>query len=374
MDKAGYHRDTWIDIDLDAIRHNVREMKKHLLDKEVFAVVKADAYGHGEVEVAQAALEAGATTLAVAILDEALRLRKHFKEIPIIVMGWTSPDYVQLAAENGITLTAFQTEWIEQAKGQLEDQDLSIHLKVDTGMGRIGIRSVEEAYDVIRACNDSNIRITGVFTHFATADEEDLKYFHQQLGAFRQWLKQVKPYLPDSITIHIGNSAASMRFPNDMYDGVRFGISMYGLYPSKPIKAEKPINLKPAFALYSKLIHVKWIHKGDAISYGATYRAPEDEWIGTIPIGYGDGWIRKLQNFEIQIENQLFPIVGRICMDQCMIKLDQRYELGTTVTLIGSQESSLVTMDDVADHLETINYEIPCMLGERIPRFYKNKH
>ncbi|SER13276.1 alanine racemase [Piscibacillus halophilus] len=372
MDKAGYHRDTWAEIDLEAIRHNVEEIKNHLKDKEVFAVVKADAYGHGEVEVAQAALEAGATTLAVSILDEAIRLREHFSNVPILVMGWTNPEYADIAAQNNITLTAFQTDWVHQANEHLTDQDLSIHLKVDTGMGRIGIRSVEEAYDVIRACDRTNIFITGVFTHFATADEPDFKYYHQQLGAFKQWLKQVKPHLPDSITVHIGNSAASMRFPNDMYDGVRFGISMYGLYPSKHVKEEQTILLKPAFALYSRLIHVKKIQKGDAISYGATYRASEDEWIGTIPIGYGDGWIRKLQSINVLINGQKHPIVGRICMDQCMIKLDQSYDVGTRVTLIGCEQNATVSMDDVADHLETINYEIPCMLGKRIPRYYIN--
>ncbi|MFD2639756.1 alanine racemase [Piscibacillus salipiscarius] len=373
MDKAGYHRDTWVEVDLDAVRHNVIEMKKHIKDKEVFAVVKANAYGHGELEVAQAALEAGATTLAVAVLDEALRLREHFKDVPILVMGWTSPEYAKLAAEHDIVLTVFQTEWIEQAARLLKGQTLSVHLKVDTGMGRIGIRSVEEAYDVIEACEQTHVNITGVFTHFATADEPDLKYYYQQMGAFKQWLKQVRSYLPDSLTIHIGNSAASMRFPDDMFDGVRFGISLYGLYPSEHVKEVEPIHLKPAFSLYSKLIHVKKIHKGDAISYGATYRASQDEWIGTIPIGYGDGWIRKLQNFQVLIDGKRYPIVGRICMDQCMVKLDQPYNVGEIVTLIGENQGSLVTMDDAAKHLETINYEIPCILGERIPRFYKNR-
>ncbi|RPF57092.1 alanine racemase [Aquisalibacillus elongatus] len=370
MNKSAYHRDTWAEIDLQAIKHNVVEMKNHLNNKEVFAVVKADAYGHGEKEVAEAALNAGASRLAVAVFDEALRLREHFPEVPILVMGWTAPQYVRLAAQNNITLTAFQTEWVNQAKSYLKGEPLSIHLKVDTGMGRIGIRSVEEAYDVIRACDNTSIKITGVFTHFATADESDLLYYQQQLGAFKQWLKQVKPHLPDDLTVHIGNSAAAMRFPDDMYDGVRFGISMYGLYPSPTVKGEQPIKLKPAFSLYSRLIHVKKVHKGDAISYGATYKAQDEEWIGTIPIGYGDGWIRKLQDFSALVDGNKCPIVGRICMDQSMIKLNRPYELGTKVTLIGEDQNAFVSMDDAAEHLETINYEIPCILGQRIPRFY----
>ncbi|TFB13232.1 alanine racemase [Filobacillus milosensis] len=370
MDKSAYHRDTWVTVDLNAIKHNVKQIKDHLKNKEVYAVVKADAYGHGELEVAEAALEAGATRLAVAVLDEALRLREKFTDVPILVMGWTGPEYAKIAASNNITLTVFQEDWVRKSQSFLEDQQLNVHLKVDTGMGRIGIRSGEEAYDVIRACKNTNILITGLFTHFATADEPDEGYYQQQLNTFKQWVKEVKPYLPEQLNIHIGNSAAAMRYPNDMYDAVRFGISMYGLYPSKTLSQITSIQLKPAFTLHSKLIHVKKIHKGEGISYGVTYRAECDEWIGTIPIGYGDGWIRKLQNSHVLINGQKLPIVGRICMDQCMVRLNQRVDVGTEVTLIGSEQGETVSMDDVADHLETINYEIPCILGKRIPRYY----
>ncbi|GEL78769.1 alanine racemase [Tenuibacillus multivorans] len=372
MDKSAYHRDTWVEVDLDAIRHNVKTMNHHLKDKEVMAVVKADAYGHGEIEVAEAALESGATRLAVAVLDEGLRLRQKFPDIPILVMGWTDPKYVALAAQHNITLTTFQSDWIKQASSYLNDEHLNVHLKVDTGMGRIGIRSVEEAYDVIKACKHTNIFITGVFTHFATADEPGNHYYSQQIAAFKQWLIQVKRYLQENIVIHIGNTAAAMRFPDDMFDAVRFGIGMYGLYPSKFVSENVSLHLKQAFSLYSRLIHVKRINKGDAISYGKTYVADQDEWIGTIPIGYGDGWIRKLQNFQVLIHGKKLPIVGRICMDQCMIRLDHPYEIGTSVTLIGSDQTGVVSMDDVADYLETINYEIPCILGKRIPRYYIN--
>ncbi len=184
-------------------------------------------------------------------------------------------------------------------------------------------------------------------------------------------LELFRTYWPEPVAVHTGNSAASIRFPEKMYDYIRFGIAMYGLYPSKTVKQENAISLKQAFSLHSRLIHVKQLEEGVSIGYGATYQAKAGEWIGTIPIGYGDGWLRKLQGAEVLVEGKRMPITGRVCMDQTMIHLDKEYPVGTKVTLIGEQNGAVIEMDEIADYLDTINYEIPCIISQRVPRIYK---
>ncbi|WP_188207798.1 alanine racemase [Alkalibacillus aidingensis] len=372
MKENNFYRDTWAEVDLIAIKHNIREISKLYQDqKNIYAVVKANAYGHGDVEVAKAAIEAGANRLAVALLDEAIKLRQHYQDIPILVLGRIRPEDAPIAAKYKITVTVFQKEWVQEAKKHLNDV-LSIHLKIDTGMNRIGIRTFLEAYDVLNEVCSSKIEITGIYTHFATADEEDQSYLQSQLVQFQKYLQELKGEFTETVEVHVGNSAAAMRYPESMYDAVRFGIGMYGLYPSDTVRNESDIVLKPAFSLHSRLTHVKEIEPGESVSYGATYTATENEWIGTIPIGYGDGWTRKLQNFSIMVDGKKFRLVGRICMDQCMVKLNQPYPVDTKVTLIGVNQGEMVTMDEVADYLDTINYEIPCMINQRVPRVFIN--
>lgn len=370
MDEQRY-RDTWAEVNLQAIEYNVKAMRKRLLDDtSIMAVVKADGYGHGSVSVAKRALASGATHLAVALLEEAITLRKAGIDAPILVMGWVDAMHAPVAAKYRITLTMFQEEWLKEVPEDLSDP-LQVHMKWDTGMGRLGIRSVESLQRVIKQIKQKkHIQLTGVFTHFATADDEDLTYFHEQRKRFQILLDEFAKIWPKKVALHIGNSAASIRFPKNMYHLIRFGVAMYGLYPSQVVKKEKHIELKPAFSLHTRLSHIKQVSKGDSISYGQTYIAKEDEWIGTLPIGYADGWRRKLQDFYVLVNGKRMPIVGRICMDQMMIKLDQYYPIGTKVTLIGKQQNERISADDVAEYLETINYEIPCMITERVPRVY----
>lgn len=370
--KQKLYRDTWAEIDLEAIKHNIIQMK-HLLPKtsDIMAVVKANGYGHGATQVARKAIESGATSLAVALLEEALVLRQAGINVPILVLGRVAPEYTQVAAENQITLTFFQLEWIKEVKKMELSSSLKVHLKFDTGMGRVGIRSTDEISDmIVELAKNTHIHLAGVYTHFASADDADLTYFNQQKTKFERMLKYFKQLWKEPVQVHIGNSAASIRFPDEMYNTIRFGIGMYGLYPSDVIKAEHLINLKQAFSLQSKLVNVKKIAPGDGIGYGSDYIASQAEWIGTVQIGYGDGWTRKLQGFNVLIDGKKHPIVGRICMDQMMIRLDKSYNIGTKVTLIGRQQTEEIKIDDVAHFLETINYEIPCMLNERIPRIY----
>jgi alanine racemase len=366
------YRETWAEINLNAIEYNIKQIKEKLpQDSKIIAVVKADAYGHGIIPIAKKALQSGATALAVAILEEAMLLRKASIDVPILVLGWVPPRYASVAASNNITLTVFQKEWIEEIASLSYEPPLTIHLKVDTGMGRIGIRSREELINLLQVLRkNQHIQLSGIFTHFATADAKELDFYHEQTKRFEEILAVFHENWSDSVSVHVGNSAASIRFPEKMHNYIRFGISMYGLYPSIDVKQEENITLKAAFSLHSRLVHVKRIAKGESVSYGKTYVAKEDEWIGTIPIGYGDGWNRKLQGASVLVNGRRMPIVGRICMDQTMIRLDQSYDIGTKVTLIGEQESERIEMDEIASHLDTINYEIPCMINERVPRVY----
>ncbi|WP_412729382.1 alanine racemase [Cytobacillus praedii] len=366
-----YYRDTWAEINLDHISYNIEEMKRHIGEGvKVFAVVKANAYGHGDEEVAKEALNSGASYLAVAFLDEALALRRKGIEAPILVLGICRPEDVRIAAENRISLTVFQQKWLIEAKEILpSNARLDIHVKLDTGMGRLGVRSKDELNGLEAIIKgDPRFYLEGVYTHFATADELDFTYFEGQMERFQEMISwfEARPEF-----IHTGNSAAALIHPETHHNAVRMGISMYGLTPSPEIEPNLPFRLKPAFSLHTKLVHVKKIKKGERVSYGATYEAADDEWIGTLPIGYADGWIRKLQGQEVLVEGRRVPIVGRICMDQCMVKLPAELPIGTVVTLIGTQGDEYISVNEVAEKLHTINYEITCMVTGRIPRVYK---
>ncbi|MCA0985114.1 alanine racemase [Halobacillus yeomjeoni] len=372
MSIEAFYRDSWVEVDLSSIEYNINQLKQRLhTDTKIYAVVKANAYGHGDEQVAECALRAGAKGLAVSLLDEALKLRDAGIEAPILVMGWIRPEDAHVAAERDISVTVFQADWVENARLSPSAKPLKIHMKWDTGMGRIGIRTKDEMDELLSMIHKNKLmELEAVFTHFATADEEDHAYYEEQQDRFDQLFSHFKRVWSRNVEIHTGNSAASMRFPDHMKHFVRFGISMYGLYPSSVVKKERPINLKPAFSLQSRLIHVKKVPANESISYGATYQTESEEWIGTVPLGYADGWIRKLQGMEVLVDGKRHPIVGRICMDQFMVRLDQEYPVGTMVTLIGKQEHQSISMDEVADYLETINYEIPCMISYRVPRMF----
>ncbi|MBM7588022.1 alanine racemase [Bacillus pakistanensis] len=365
-----FYRDTWVEINLDDLKHNVTSIKKHLpQDVHMFAVVKANAYGHGDIQVAKTALENGAHGLAVAFLDEALALRRNGIDAPILVLGATRPENVKLACENKISLTVFYYDWLKEARKFLNVDDLlNLHVKCDTGMGRIGVREVEDLKMIEEYINtQSNFVFEGLFTHFATADELDESYYRKQLKTFLELKNSLE--IPPKY-IHSANSAATLRFAESHFNSVRVGISMYGLSPSIEIKDRLPFELKQVFSLHSRLSLVKKLSEGEKVSYGATYETSQEEWIGTIPIGYADGWLRKLQGQEILVNNKRAPIIGRICMDQCMVKLSEEIPLGEKVTLIGSQGEGFISMDEVAKRLDTINYEIPCIISNRVPRIY----
>lgn len=373
-----YYRDTWVEVNLDAIEANVCAIKKHLQkDVAVMAIVKANGYGHGSYEVAKTALQAGANYLAVAFIDEAIFLRKKGITAPILILGYSRPEDVKVALKYDLTLTVFQSDWILKAKNFMDKKDkLYIHIKYDTGMGRIGIKTKEEAsvfIDVLKAC--PNIIVEGVYTHFATADENDTDYFHKQYEKFLFILNELEKNEIRPKYIHCANSATSIKFPEKCFNLIRLGISMYGLSPSPEMKKDLPVEIEEAFSLKTKVIHIKHVPPGEGISYGKTYMTKDWEWIATLPIGYADGWLRyhsTLDGYAL-VNGKKAPFVGRICMDQCMIRLPEKVEIGTTVTLIGKDCGEYISIDDVAARLSTINYEIPCMINQRVPRLYYYK-
>lgn len=368
------YRNAQVMIDLDAIRTNVKQLKETLPERTaVFAVVKADGYGHGSIKVAKAALNAGADALCVAILEEAVTLREAGIDAPILVMGYTNPVFAGVAEQYDIQLTAFQLDWLQKAKQHVANK-VCVHIKLDTGMGRLGLRTEKDVHTFLEALNDAKFEVSGVFTHFAKADTKDDNYYRYQDEQYKKLIRPIKAIYKQSIVYHTGNSAASMQFPSDMYDAVRFGIGMYGLYPSNYLKNHPPFDLKPALTLTTELVHVKQLPSGEKISYGLTYETTKDEWIGTIPIGYGDGIQRRLQGFDVLVEGKRMPIVGRVCMDQCMVRLDQAYPVGTKVTFVGRDQDEMITLEEVADHLGTINYEVSCLLTSRLPRHYQNEN
>ncbi|MFJ5965598.1 alanine racemase [Bacillus sp. NPDC093026] len=372
MDTNGFYRDTWAEINLTAIKHNVSHMKDHIGKKvQLMAVVKANAYGHGDIEIARAALKAGADMLAVAFLDEAISLRNKGVKAPILVLGAVPPEYVKVAVRYNVIMTAYSLEWlrdvIQLAKGHI-GQPIRFHLKMDSGMNRLGVKTVEQANEVKELVeNHSFLQLEGVFTHFATADEKDKDYFDLQVDKFKTLLQ---PLHTEKLLVHCANSAAGLRFKEVLFNMVRFGISMYGLSPSEEMKDELPFKLEEALSLHTKLAHVKLIQKGESVSYGATYTAYQDTWIGTVPIGYADGWIRKLAGTEVLVGGKRQKIAGRVCMDQFMVELKEAYSVGEPVVLIGTQGEEKVSVDEVAKRLETINYEVTCSIAHRVPRVY----
>lgn len=362
------YRPTKAVINLEAIRKNLAAFQQRAGHAEVIAVVKADGYGHGAEEIARMAIESGVRLLAVATPDEAVSLRRAGIDQDILVMGAVPAAFIPVAQQEQITVTALSLEWIDTAQQTATPgQPLRVHLKVDTGMGRLGVQP-EEAEMAYAKLASGPFSFDGIFTHFAAADDEDSTLFNRQAERMNEVLEQ----LPDGVMIHLSNSAATLMHPSVACDAVRIGISLYGIAPSPYVGEHSPIALEPALSLETEIVHVKKVQPGATISYGATYRSEQEEWIATLPIGYADGMLRGLQGQEVLVRGERMPIVGRICMDQCMIRLNERLPVGEPVQLIGQQGDEVVLIDEWAEKLGTIPYEIPCILTKRVPRVYVN--
>lgn len=366
----------WAEINLDNIAHNVREIKNLINKKtEIMAAVKADAYGHGVFEVVRELLENEVSRLAVSMLDEAIQLRLRGIKVPILILSYTDPARAEEILEYDVTQTVFSfdlAEALSRAAVKM-GKEVKIHIKVDTGMTRVGFMPGYSAVENIIAISRlPGIIIEGLFTHFASADEEDDIYTKMQFEKFMSIINELSRVGVHIPVKHVANSAATIRFPFMHLDMVRPGIILYGLYPSP--KEQNKLDLKPAMTFKANIILVKDVEKETSISYGRIFKTRQKSRIATIPVGYADGFARVLSNrAKVLVNGEFAPVVGRICMDQCMIDvsgLNSQVKVGDEVVIFGKQGDNEITIEDVASLMETINYEVICIIGKRIPRVY----
>lgn len=368
-------RPVWAEVNLDNIINNIKEIKKNINGEEIIAVVKANAYGHGAVDVAPVLIENGADRLAVAMLSEALELREAGIKVPILILGYTDVAFSEMLINNDIEQTVYSLDYAKELSKKAEalGKIAKIHIAVDTGMGRIGFlpneKSVEEVVEISKL---SNLRITGIFTHFSNADEQDKSYAHNQIEKFNSFINEIEKREVNLGLKHISNSASIIDIEDAHYNAIRPGIILYGYYPSDYINKDK-LKLMPALSLKCQVIHVKELPKGEYIGYGRKFRTERDSVIATLPIGYADGYVRGLyEKAHVIINGKLAPVVGKICMDQCMIDVTDvgPVKVGDEVVLLGEDNGVKNNADDIAKMLDTINYEILCMIGRRVPRIY----
>lgn len=372
------YRDTWAEVSIDHIKDNFIQFKQYIKDPvKIMAVVKADGYGHGAVEVAKASIEAGANYLAVALLDEALELRAAGISSPILILGFIPKRSVKKAISENITMTVFNHETLDEINTQTNElnKKASIHIKIDTGMTRIGLSSLNDAIQLAKkALAYPFIQLEGIFTHFAHADSSDHTYTIRQYNRFLEVIEYLEEHDIQIELKHCCNSAATMKFPGMHLDMVRIGVALYGLYPDASLK-NHPIQLKQAMSFKTRIAAIQTIPHSQPVSYGCTWLSTRDSKIATLPLGYADGLSRQLSSKgSLLTHGKKAPIAGRICMDQTMIDVTniENCHPGDEVTIFGYNQSSFQSVDEVADWMGTINYEAVCLIGKRVPRVYLN--
>ncbi|WP_069648880.1 alanine racemase [Caloranaerobacter ferrireducens] len=368
-------RPVWAEINLDNLAHNIREVKRVVKEGTLItAVVKADAYGHGAIKAAETFLNNGADRLAVATLSEAIQLRRAGFKVPILILGYTPEYQFEKVIDHNIIQTIYTYEHgiaFSKTAEKLGKTGI-VHIKIDTGMSRLGFQVNTDTVDQIsEICKLPYIEVEGIFTHFAVADEKDKTFTRKQFNKFQKLIKELENIGIKIPIKHVSNSAAIIDLPEYNLDMVRAGIMLYGLYPSDDVNKSN-VELKPAMTLKARISHLKTVPKGTGISYGLTYVTEKESKIGTLPIGYADGFTRILTGkAEVVVKDKKVKVVGRICMDQCMIDLTEVEDvnIGDEVILFGDGINSL-HIDEVAKKLGTINYEIVCMVSRRVPRVY----
>ncbi len=369
---------TWIEINLDAIAQNVRNIKKLIGKKtELMAVVKGNAYGHDDIEVSSVVLANGATRLAVNRLEEGIALRKAGFTAPILVLGLTLKEQAESLVLYHLTPTVADLEMTEKLSvSAIQMNKISkIHLKVDTGMGRIGIFPSEVLAFIKRVKLLKNVEIEGIFTHFSVAEEKDKSYTEDQFRKFKEVLLALEREGINIPVKHVSNSAALFDLPQMWLDLVRPGIAVYGLYPSAEVR--KTVDLIPAQEFKTKIVFLKELPVGESLGYGRSYITKKRTLVATLPVGYADGYNRLLSNQgEVLVRGRRVPIIGRIGMDQCMIDVTSlpSIEVGDEVVLWGRQGNNVITVEEIARKLGTINYEIVHMPDKKgVPKLFIKK-
>ena len=365
---------TWCDVSLDNLKHNIEQIKGKLSDNvKLCGIVKANAYGHGVEEIVFNLVEQGVDYLAVAFIDEAVEIRLCGFNQPILILGNTPKDTADQVVEYNVTASVYNKETAQAISDEAVKQNkiAKIHIKIDTGMSRIGFLPTDESIaEIMEVSKLPNIEIEGIFTHFACSDSEDESATLKQYDKFMWLVAELEKqglYIPVK---HCCNSAAIVKYPNMHLDMVRAGIILYGMYPSD---IDYDIDLKPLMNFKTSVINVKTIEAGQSISYGATFTAKDTMKIATIAVGYADGYSRLLSNCgRVLVNGQFANIVGRICMDQCMIDVTNVHNIniGDEVILFGADENETLPIEELAVKLGTINYELPCIINNRVPRCY----
>ncbi len=364
-------RATWAEVNLTRLENNLASIKRKVAPAKVMLVAKANAYGHGLVEVSKA-LAGKADYIGVAVLEEGILLRELGVKAPIIVLGGIWREQIFRYLEHKLTLTASSVErllQIDDAAGQMGVQ-AKVHLKIDTGMERIGIHYYNAHLLQEAALKCAHVEVEGIFSHFASADSHDLTYTRLQLERFNEVLRFYERHSLPMPMRHIANSAAVLQLPESYMDMVRPGIMLYGVYPSQ--ETPHTVEVKPALAWKSRVVYFKVIKPGHAVSYGSTWRSDHNVRVVTVPVGYGDGYFRSMSNrAHVIIRGKKYPQVGNICMDQLManIEWDSAYN-GDEVILLGESGGAKITAEDLAEWAGTIPYEILTNINTRVPRVY----
>lgn len=370
-------RPVWAEVDLDVLANNMREIKRVSNSEEIIAIIKADGYGHGAVDIAPVLLENGANRFGVAVITEAIELRESGITVPIMILGFTPPTLHERILQYDIEQTIYTFSDAEAlSKVAVSENKIGkVHIAVDTGMGRIGFLPNEESLqEIFNISKLPNIEIVGLFTHFSCADDFDKTYSQLQIKKYNEFNEKLLNLGINIPIKHLSNSAAVIDLPAVHYNAVRPGIILYGYYPSQEVQKDK-IKVNPVMSIKANIVHIKTLGKGEYISYGRTFITKRESIIATLPIGYADGFTRLLfEKAKVIVGGKLAPVVGRICMDQCMIDITdiEGVKVGDEVILIGEDEyNNVITADDIANQLGTISYEVVCAVSKRVPRVYK---
>ena len=369
-------RPAWVEVNLDNVVHNLNEVKRVVKEgTKICPVIKADAYKQGVMEIARTYIDEGVDMLAVAVLDEALEIRKELKDIPLLVLGYTPEESFGLAIENDITLTIYTYDQglkiNERCK--LLDRYATLHIKVETGMNRLGFLPTEKSRDeIIELKKLERLGIEGIYTHMARADEFDKTAAKRQQRRFDDFYDMLAEKGLEIPLRHVSNSASIIDLPEFNYDMVRPGIMLTGLYPSDEVNKSN-VELRQTITLKARIALIKTIQKGEGVSYGHKFLAHKEMRVGTLPLGYADGFSRLLSGkMEVSVNGVRCRILGRICMDQCVVDLTDLPDakMGDEVIIYDDDRAKGLNIDQVADLLGTINYEIITMLDRRLPRLY----
>ena len=363
-------RSTKAIVDLKAIANNVAQIRKRIgSNRDIMAVVKADGYGHGAVEVSLSALKSGANCLGVAVPEEGEQLRKAGIDIPITVLGLIQPEEAYKVVDFNLEQTLCSLE-VAEALNQIASNEgtvVNVHIKVDTGMGRVGVQPMDALAFVRMIGRFKNLNLKGIFSHFSCADEVDKTFAKKQVEIFDRLVREIETSGVRIPKRHMANSAAILDLPESYFDLVRPGIMIYGLYPSNEVSHS--IELKSAMTFMTKVMFVKWVPSGSSISYGRTFTTQKETLVATLPVGYADGYSRLLLGRgEVLIKGYRVPLIGRVCMDMCMVDVSEveNVQPGDEVILFGEG----LPVDEIAEKIGTINYEVVCAVGKRVPRVY----